>query len=246
MNIKLTEEQLTKFYARVSTTDPSQCWFWTGAFSRKYPVFPIGKKSYRAHRLSYSHFVGPIGENLEIDHLCGNPGCVNFKHLEPVTGEENRRRYFESEKFKACYDKARNKVALVGTLSLTESRLETLQKLTLEHKSGCWFWKGTLDSRKGYPQYRGRNVSLLYHKLRNSFYNGEQIFLCKNPLCINPDHSFFSSRTRRKPLSMKRKNRDILSITLFLTKKIRKVLRHLPRRVDTYVFPGSEIDFSSL
>ncbi len=37
-----------------------------------------------AHRLSYEAFVGPIVDNLTIDHLCRNRWCVNPTHLEAV------------------------------------------------------------------------------------------------------------------------------------------------------------------
>ena len=42
-----------------------------------------------AHRVSYVHFKGLIPEELELDHLCRNPSCVNPEHLEPVTHREN-------------------------------------------------------------------------------------------------------------------------------------------------------------
>jgi hypothetical protein len=33
--------------------------------------------------------VGPIPDGLVLDHLCRNKLCVNPKHLEPVTNQEN-------------------------------------------------------------------------------------------------------------------------------------------------------------
>lgn len=64
----------------------SGCWQWTGALRGSgYGGFPDGRKTYRAHRWAYEHFVGPIPEGLELDHLCRNKLCVNPAHLEPVT-----------------------------------------------------------------------------------------------------------------------------------------------------------------
>jgi len=41
------------------------------------------------HRVAYEHFIGPIPEGLEIDHLCRNRRCFNPQHLEAVTKKEN-------------------------------------------------------------------------------------------------------------------------------------------------------------
>lgn len=45
-----------------------------------------------AHRVAFEDQAGPIPPGLELDHLCANPSCINVRHLEPVTGVENRRR----------------------------------------------------------------------------------------------------------------------------------------------------------
>lgn len=69
------------------------CWDWEGHIDK----FGYGKitwqyTGYLAHRLIYTHLVGPIPEGLEIDHLCRNRSCVNPDHLEPVEHVENVRR----------------------------------------------------------------------------------------------------------------------------------------------------------
>lgn len=64
------------------------CWQWTGATVRGYGYFRAGRMC-RAHRVAYEFFVGGIPDELEVDHLCGNRGCVNPDHLEPVTHVEN-------------------------------------------------------------------------------------------------------------------------------------------------------------
>lgn len=68
----------------------SPCWFWTGAmFQNGYAAIKAGRRAARAHRVSYETFIGPIPDDLTIDHLCRNKSCVNPDHLEPVTNKEN-------------------------------------------------------------------------------------------------------------------------------------------------------------
>lgn len=72
----------------------SECWGWSGSkqIPSGYGVVRRYAKHTYAHRLSYQIANGPIGDGLEIDHLCKNPPCSNPKHLEAVTHRENLRR----------------------------------------------------------------------------------------------------------------------------------------------------------
>lgn len=68
----------------------SPCWLWTGRKSKGgYGGICIRGKEWRAHRLSYTVFVGEIPQGLVLDHLCRVHECVNPAHLEAVTNEEN-------------------------------------------------------------------------------------------------------------------------------------------------------------
>lgn len=80
-------------YAIVNS-DP-ECWGWRGWINKRgYAYFHRRREdgsfiTCKAYRWSYEHYVGPIPEGMEIDHLCRNTGCVNPAHLEPVTRREN-------------------------------------------------------------------------------------------------------------------------------------------------------------
>lgn len=66
------------------------CWNWTGGTDPDgYGIGRVNNKSVRVHRTVYKHLVGPIDDNLVLDHLCQNRRCCNPDHLEPVTNREN-------------------------------------------------------------------------------------------------------------------------------------------------------------
>jgi len=56
------------------------------------------ERGHLAHRRSYTLHVGPIPAGLTIDHLCGTRSCVNPRHLEPVTTQENTRRGYWTQR----------------------------------------------------------------------------------------------------------------------------------------------------
>lgn len=72
------------------------CWRWTGAHTPKgYGQLQVNGRRHAVHRLAYEHWIGPIPEGLEIDHLCQVRDCINPSHLEAVTHAENVRRTVE-------------------------------------------------------------------------------------------------------------------------------------------------------
>lgn len=78
------------FWAKVKEDPATGCWVWTAA--RRvggYGEFGVARCTVSAHRLAWRILRGPIPSWLELDHLCRNPACVNPKHLELVTHQEN-------------------------------------------------------------------------------------------------------------------------------------------------------------
>lgn len=83
---RLAQEE--RFWAKVQKTE--SCWLWAASLhGGGYGQFFWDGRKQLAHRLAYELLVGPIPEDLTIDHLCRVRRCVNPSHMEPVTRAEN-------------------------------------------------------------------------------------------------------------------------------------------------------------
>lgn len=68
------------------------CWLWDGIHNANgYGIFQGRNNAQNrlAHRIIFSYYNGPIPPRAHIDHMCGNPGCVNPSHLRATTPKQN-------------------------------------------------------------------------------------------------------------------------------------------------------------
>lgn len=65
------------------------CWLWTQHTVNEYGCAQIDGRSQKAHRASYTAFVGPIPEGMMVCHTCDVPSCVNPNHLFLGTQQDN-------------------------------------------------------------------------------------------------------------------------------------------------------------
>lgn len=75
------------------TKEEDECWIFQGGLAGGYGRVTWaenGRMRYGlAHRVMYTHELGPIPDGLDLDHLCRNRACCNPDHLEPVTRQTN-------------------------------------------------------------------------------------------------------------------------------------------------------------
>lgn len=86
---------MERFWSKVDVGHPLGCWEWmAGKFRTGYGGFYVDRERWmvKAHRFAYEELIGPIPDDLVLDHLCRNILCVNPDHLEAVTQVENLRR----------------------------------------------------------------------------------------------------------------------------------------------------------
>lgn len=92
-----------RFWPKVEKSGPivqadlGSCWVWTG-FCAKYNGYgkmhvdtEAGKRSFVAHRVSWTLHFGEIPDGKEVLHRCDNPPCVRPDHLLIGTHTDNMR-----------------------------------------------------------------------------------------------------------------------------------------------------------
>ena len=89
--VEVEEGLLRETFMRHVAQGPG-CWMFTKIGAGGYGYFSIGRYSpFRAHRVSYMLFKGPIPEGKMVLHRCDVRNCVNPDHLHIGTQQDNMR-----------------------------------------------------------------------------------------------------------------------------------------------------------
>lgn len=101
----LSQELISRFWNLIDRRGPDECWPWLGSTTKgvrggqRYGIWYIKIDSVRfnlrPHRISRTILVGPIPDDLTLDHVkerCQNTLCCNPNHTEPVTQSVNSMR----------------------------------------------------------------------------------------------------------------------------------------------------------
>lgn len=122
-----SETDRKRFWGKVRMGDG--CWEWMGGLSKSgYGLFQIGKRTFRAHRVSYVITHSIVLDQRLICHRCDNPKCVNPDHLFPGTAKDNIRD--ASGKMRLLYgtDHPRHKLSPADVIKIRELSAEMSDK----------------------------------------------------------------------------------------------------------------------
>lgn len=108
--VKISPEELERFWAKVDRGKVTDCWLWTGSFNEVHAKGDSYGKMFRrgsGEGKEYTHRISWIIANkrqiprgLHVLHKCNVKRCVNPQHLYVGTHAENMRDFRNTPKYK--------------------------------------------------------------------------------------------------------------------------------------------------
>lgn len=176
--------------------DDNGCWVWQGSVSKHgYGNVRFKGNSIMAHRASYILTHGDIPEGTVIDHLCNVKNCINPKHLEAVSQQENIQRAWNRNHCTTC-SCGPAPVPTKKAKRQPRNYEEKIEWLKTNHEvlpNGCHLWVGGLRE-DGYSRLKWNNRSTVAHRVLYEVLNGPiknkmvVDHTCFNRYCVNPKH----------------------------------------------------------
>lgn len=81
---------LERFWEKLDGNPETGCWEWDAFINPDgYGMFWLEGKMVGAHVAAYTHYVGPLPDGYEPDHLCRVRHCAFYQHLEAVPKRTN-------------------------------------------------------------------------------------------------------------------------------------------------------------
>lgn len=81
-----------RLFGSVTPEPNTGCYLWQGRATKQgYGVVSIACKTVPVHRAVYRLCVEDITDDLDVHHVCEQPGCINPEHLVALTPQQHRR-----------------------------------------------------------------------------------------------------------------------------------------------------------
>ena len=142
----ISKEYLERNIERVPI---SGCWLWTGYCNPDgYAQRKIHGVTYRFHRVSYSLYIGDIGNN-HVLHTCDIPSCVNPNHLFLGTHSDNmadmwkKRRHPSPKKGTGSTKLTLEQVRKIRAIKGRISALQLSKQYSVNAQTISNIWNGT-------------------------------------------------------------------------------------------------------